>query len=115
VWSAGEYEKLREYDDAGWEQPLSIFQCHQNGQEDDRARLCAGWVACHGQDLLGLRIGVARGWIDPGVLDYTTDVPVFASGTEAAEHGERDIDFPGVQARAMVAKIVDSRADVKFA
>jgi hypothetical protein len=115
VWSADEYEKLREYDGQTWEQPLSIFQCHQNGPSDDRARLCAGWVACHGQNLLGLRIGVSRGRIDPGVLDYTTDVPIFASGAEAAEHGERDIDFPGTQACAMVAKIVDSRADARFA
>lgn len=115
VWSADEYEKLREYDGQGFEQPLSVFQCHQNERSDDRARLCAGWVACHGQDLIGLRIAVARGRMDPKVLEYTTDVPVFASGTEAADHGEADIDSPGEDACALVDKIVTRRPDVRFA
>jgi hypothetical protein len=115
VWTADEYAKLREYDSPTWAQPLRAFQCHQTGPEDRAARLCAGWVGCHGQDLMALRIGVVMGDIDPSVMDYQTDVPLFATGAEAAEHGEADIYAPGPAARAMVAKIAASREDVKFA
>jgi Family of unknown function (DUF6283) len=115
VWSAEEYAKLREYDNETWLQPHAVFQCHQTGPQDRAARLCAGWVGCHGQELIALRLGIASGTLDPSVMAYETDVPLFASGADAAEHGEADIDCPGEEARALMAKIVASRADVRFA
>lgn len=115
VWSANEYAKLRDYDGETWEQPPGVFQCHQTGPEDDgKARLCAGWVGCHGQELLALRLAVSRGDVDPEVMNYHTDVELFGSGTEAAEHGEADIEYPGEEAQALVAKIAANRADVTW-
>jgi len=114
VWSANEYAKLREYDNETYDQPLGVFQCHQTGPEDRSARLCAGWVGCHGQELLALRVGVATGDVDASAMNYTTDVELFDSGAEAAEYGEADIDAPGEAAMDMVAKIAASRADVGY-
>src|SRR5262245_17774253 len=104
VWSANEYEKLPHYDGPTHLQPMAVFQCHQHDRDSDKARLCAGWVACHGSELLALKIGVATGQLDPEVLAYTTDVEVFGSGEEACDHGLLDIDDPGPEARALVAK-----------
>jgi len=115
VWSADEYAKLRDYDNETYDQPLGVFQCHQSGPQDRAARLCAGWVGCHGQELLALRVGVASGQLDASVMAYETDVPLFASGAEAAEHGECDIEEPGEAALDLVAKIAASRADVGYA
>jgi Family of unknown function (DUF6283) len=115
VWSAAEYAKLREYDNETWAQPQGVFQCHQTGPQERAARLCAGWVGCHGDELLALRLGVARGDVDPSVMSYHTEVALFDSGAEAAEHGEADIDAPGEDALALVAKIAASRADVGWA
>lgn len=113
VWSAQEYDKLRRYDAETYDQPGGLFQCHQHGQDDQRARLCAGWVACHGVELLALRLAIARRRVDPAVMDYTTRVPVFGSGSEAAAHGMRDIARPGAAARALIDKIATTRPDVK--
>lgn len=41
LWGANEYAKLRDYDNPTWAQPPGIFQCHQTGADDDKARLCA--------------------------------------------------------------------------
>lgn len=112
IWHADEYRKLPCYDRPTYDQPVGLFQCHQNGQDSDQARLCAGWVAVHGQELLALRLAIASGRVDPSAMDYTTPVPLFASGTEAAEHGLRDIDRPGTAAHDLMAKIADRRPDV---
>lgn len=114
VWSAEEYDKLEEYDQPTHAQPMNLFQCHQNGADDAQARLCAGWVATHGERLLSLRIAVSMNRVPADVMDYETDVPCFESGTAAADHGRRDIDFPSDEAREMVAKICGRRDDVVF-
>jgi len=43
------------------------------------------------------------------VIEYQSPVPLFASGAEAAEHGIKDIEEPGEEARAMVAKLMELR------
>lgn len=111
VWSEDDYAKLRRYDAPTYDQPTGMFQCHQNGADDDQARLCAGWVAVHGQELLSLRLAVANGRVDPSVMDYTTPVPLFASGADAAAHGLRDIDNPSMEAIDLIAKITDRRPE----
>jgi hypothetical protein len=105
VWDEDEYEKLPGYDSPIAEQPPSVFLCHQQD-----GRLCAGWVACHDmEESLGLRVATVSGIVSPDVyeqtLAYTTDVPLFASGAEAALHGLSQLDDPGPQARALIAKL----------
>lgn len=113
VWSRDEYAKLLLYDAETYDQPLELFQCHQNGRDDDLARLCAGWVACHGVELLSLRVAVSAGRVAADVMDYSTSVPVFGSGAEAAAHGLRDIACPSEAACDLIDKIVKVRPDVE--
>lgn len=100
VWAANEYDKLPEYDGPMHTQPPARFDCHQRD-----GHLCAGWLACHGaENLLSLRVSavVHQRPVTAEVANYKTDVPVFASGQEACDHGKRDIDAPG---RAALKKI----------
>lgn len=116
IWSEGEYEKLKEYDAPTGFQPHGVFQCHQNDGDDPKARLCAGWAGCHGDDLLSLRLAVVMGSIDTdtyvAAVDYKSPVELFTSGEAAAEHGMRDIDDPSDEARQMMADIQRKRSDV---
>lgn len=115
VWDEKEYEKLTNYDLDTSLQPTGLFQCHQNDGDDPKARICAGWVACHGgENLLGVRIAVSLHGLDRSIFEYDTDVPIFDSGTAAALHGMRDMDEPGDTARSMIEKIIKNRGDVTF-
>lgn len=97
IWSQHEYDKLPRYDGETWEQSERLFMCHQRD-----GHLCGGWLACHGpQELLALRFHGSE--VDPSVLDYATDVPVFQTGAAARSHGMRDIAAPGPKARKMIA------------
>jgi hypothetical protein len=40
------------------------------------------------------------------LLDYSTDVPLFGSGTEAAAHGLADIDAPGEAAARQMSRLL---------
>jgi Family of unknown function (DUF6283) len=72
--------------------------------------VCAGWAAVHGsQRSLGLRVAALRGHDVTAVLEYRTDVPLFASGHEAAEHGRSGIEDPGEDARQAVGKVGRAR------
>ncbi|MBB5773758.1 hypothetical protein [Nonomuraea jabiensis] len=44
------------------------------------------------------------------VETYTSPVPLFASGTEAAEHGLADLDAPSLEAVRAIAKVDRRRA-----
>lgn len=115
IWAAEEYAKLPAYDAETPFQPPHLFLCHQTSADNPRARVCAGWVGCHGSDLLALRLAAARGIIDGTELDINriTDasVALFSSGADAADHGLRDIDTPGVRACEAMNKIADRRSD----
>jgi hypothetical protein len=94
VWHAEEYAKLSAYDGEIIEQVMKggtgLFMCHQRD-----GCLCAGWVGAHGTDnLLALRLHA----VHPSTWDYSSPIPLFASGEEAAEHGMRDIEQPGQKA-----------------
>jgi hypothetical protein len=105
IWAEEEYDKLEKYDLPTDEQPFQCFACHQ---ED--GHLCSGWLAYGDpQNLLSLRIGVAMGRVDPSAMNYSTSVPLFASGREASEHGKRDLIHPGPEALALGDKIVIRR------
>jgi hypothetical protein len=100
VWAYHEYEKLRGYDAPTGEQPMASFFCHSHEDE-----LCSGWVNVHeqrGNDraLLALRI-----W-PPDAPWTPTDVPLFDSGNEAADHGQRDIRNPDADACRTQARLL---------
>lgn len=105
LWSETEYVKLPPYDLETPYQPMEAFGCHQQ----DR-RLCAGWVAVHDmEESLALRVAVGVGNIHAedldAIFDYTTDVPVFASGEDACIHGMRDIEHPGREAKDAIRRL----------
>jgi len=102
VWDATEYSKLPEYDGDMGTQPVAVFHCHQKD-----GTVCSGWLGHRNpDDLLAVRLGLISGRLDPSCVDYTTDVPLFASGAEAAEHGVRDITAPSEAACNTIEKLV---------
>lgn len=114
VWEAVEYERLPEYDGATpIDQPTGVFLCHQYGRGPG-ARLCAGWVGCHGaENLFALRFALIRKDITPethqAAHEYVSPVPLFASGAEACEHGMSGVDAPDGDARDAIRKLERSR------
>ena len=74
--------------------------------DNEEARYCAGWVGCHDMDnSLALRfesMAMDNETLD-AFLNYRTEVPLFASGAEAAEHGMAEVAAPGPKA----AKVID--------
>lgn len=105
IWDDSEYLRLPSYDEPTAFQPPYVFLCHQK-----TGNLCAGWCGTHDMvENLGLRIAAATERISLEVMqaafDYKTDVPLFASGREACDHGLRDIEVPGRSARLMQASI----------
>lgn len=117
IWDSDEYERLRAYDRPTVSQPSRLFQCHQTGASDPMRRLCAGWCGVHADEAnLALRLAVAQDRISPdtyhAALAYTSPAPLFASGTAAAEHGQRGITEPDQAAVAAIEKILRTRADI---
>ena len=105
VWSADEYDKLPEFDGETWEQPASVFLCHQQN-----GCLCAGWVAVHDmENNMGMRFALASGMLTPATaaraIDYTTTVPLHPSGRAAAEFGKGEIETPSPRAIQLVQKL----------
>ncbi|MGN7186968.1 DUF6283 family protein [Microbacterium enclense] len=107
VWHPDEYAKLPAYDgDIAEQQSIAVFSCHQ-GDGD----VCAGWLGHRDPvDLLAVRVGIVDGRLDPSCAEYTTDVPLFDSGAEAAAHGTGDTLHPTGRAGAAIRKIVAVRA-----
>lgn len=109
IWDETEYAKLPRYDGGMAGQPAAVFHCHQ-GPENGGHHVCSGWLGHRDPlDLLAVRLGLIDGRLDPSCMDYTTEVPLFGSGAEAAEHGMRDIDAPGEDAQAAISKLVRKR------
>lgn len=108
IWHEDEYAKLPRYDDETHAQPTALFLCHSEGVAGTHA--CSGWLGHSDPSrLLAVRLGVVSGDVDPSCMDYTTDVELFSSGAEAAEHGRRDILRPSVRAAESIDKIVRTR------
>ena len=105
VWHAEEYAKLPGFDgETGYQTP-AVFYCHQQD-----GSVCSGWLGhTDPYHLLGVRLGISIGAIDPSCAEYTTDVPLFGSGQEAAEHGVSGIENPSVKAKVFIEKIMRVR------
>lgn len=109
IWAAEEYEKLPTYDGGTWEQMVqgahALFYCHQQD-----GNLCAGWAACHdARHLLAYRL-----WpVHPDTYTYSSPLPVFASGAEAAAHGLSGIAEPAADARRAITKLERKRGKRK--
>jgi hypothetical protein len=115
VWSQEEYDKLRGYDRPTVFQPVALWLCHHHDRSSPRRRVCAGWAGCHdGAELLAVRVALATGLLsvaDARALEtYTSPVPLFASGAQAAEHGLADLDAPSLEAVRAIAKVDRRRA-----
>jgi len=103
LWAAHEYAKLPGYDgdisDQVDAEAFQLFNCHT-----DRERLCAGWVSCHDMHN-NLAVRLHSGELDPMIYDYVSPVLLFASGSEAAAHGVRDIADPDFDSRLAADKL----------
>lgn len=105
VWSASEYDKLPGYDEPTPSQPARVFACHRHD-----GRVCAGWAGCHaGEHLLSLRLALLTGGMTvadyEATVAYSSPVPLFSSGAEAATHGKAEVEAPGAPARRVIAKV----------
>lgn len=48
------------------------------------------------------------------IYEYQSPVPLFSSGTEAAEHGMRGIESPSEEASRIREKIIRLRSDIEY-
>jgi len=108
VWAENEYEKLPLYDGSLVDQLVSgatgVFLCHAQP-----GRLCAGWVGTHDMtNNLAVQVAATVGGakIDPMIFTYTSPVPLFASGAEAAAHGLSSIENPSAEAKDRIALLL---------
>jgi hypothetical protein len=104
IWDETEYQKLPAYDGEIHEQTATaVFMCHQPAE----GHVCSGWLGHreYPEDMLAVRLGILRGVLDQSCLDYTTDVPLFESGAEAAEHGMKRFLDPQEDALSVIRKI----------
>jgi hypothetical protein len=107
VWDAEEYEKLPEYDNDTATQPPGVFLCHQQN-----GRACAGWAGCHDMtQSLGVRLACSVGAIEDvdAFFDFKTDIPLWATGEEAAAHGVESIQAPDAEAQKIIDKLLAKR------
>jgi len=100
VWAYHEYEKLRDYDEPTGNQPLATFHCHATPDE-----LCNGWAVVHTSrghefDLLALRFWHPENGIP------VSDVPLWSSGNEAADHGQAHIEDPDDKAIEVTSRLI---------
>jgi len=107
IWSRHEYEKLPHYDGEIFDQMMAgafgLFMCHQRD-----GCLCGGWLKTHGPDnLLALRMRD----VDPSVWTYDPPTPCWASGQEAHDHGVRDVEYPGADARRKIDGLLKQRGE----
>jgi hypothetical protein len=104
IWHPDEYAKLRDYDRPTGEQPVAAFACHATPDH-----LCHGWAVVGsnrgpGYDLLALRFAELVAGAPIEIPDPA--VPMFATGTDAADWGEADVDQPGPDAATTITRLV---------
>lgn len=100
VWAHDEYELLRPYDAETYAQPYAGFACHVSPDH-----YCNGWAIVHSTrdhefELLALRLR----WPDGGVP--VPAVALFASGGDAADHGQAGIEAPSGEAIEAICRLI---------
>jgi hypothetical protein len=108
IWVKEEYDKILPYDGEMWVQPRGVFLCHQND-----GSLCRGWLDCHGDNLLAVRLLCSRGDATSAAmikaLDEGPAVAVFNSAADASKHGRKAIRKPGKRAQVLMDSITRKR------
>ncbi|MCG7309704.1 MULTISPECIES: DUF6283 family protein [Brachybacterium] len=106
VWDRSEYDKLPAYDgDIPEQTSAREFSCHQQD-----GTVCAGWLGHRDPlELLAVRIGIIDGSLDPSCAEYSTTVPLWPTGADAARHGIASIDAPDERAQDTIAKLERTR------
>lgn len=99
VWSYHEYEKLRPYDEETMSQPFAPFMCHATPEA-----FCNGWAVVHSSrgnefDLIALRIGRV-------VPPEPSNISLFSSGNEAADHGQADLEDPSDESKMVAQRLM---------
>lgn len=102
LWAAHEYEKLRGYDEVTPDQPMAYFACHATPDH-----YCHGWAVVHMNrghqyELLALRFASFFGEIPIP----NPRIPLFDSGNDAADHGQRDLLNPSPEATAAADRLM---------
>lgn len=105
VWAKEEYEKLRDYDD---NTAYGIFLCHQTNASGVPTA-CKGWTTV-AQDSVAVRMGIAKGTLDPKEVYADCGVELHASGNAAADAGEAKIKRPPREAKAMINRLIKKGA-----
>lgn len=104
VWHYDEYEKLRAYDieyaKTGW---LSTFLCHHS-LDTEQDTVCRGWLSVH-CDSIAVRLAILRGAVTAEEAYAHVSVDLYASGNEAADAGQKNIEQPDEKARRIVEKL----------
>lgn len=108
IWEKEEYDKILPYDNPTMFQPPTMFMCHQQD-----GSVCRGWLDCHGDQLLGLRLACARGDIAPEDVSRAFEegpaVPVFKTADLASRHGRKAIEKPSKKAKTLINQIEKKR------
>lgn len=109
VWHPEEYDKLRLYDADTALQPSGAFRCHSTPEQ-----YCHGWAMVHGPDeLLSLRFARMRREWDGEVPESRGDL--FASGNEAADHGQADVECPSEDAIRFTMRLLGKHERLRTA
>ncbi len=105
IWSADEYRKLPQYDDAYQPVPaLAVFRCHQqNGT--GVPTVCRGWLAVH-PDSPAVRLAILTGELTRAQRDTPVDVALYDSGQEACLAGLAAIARPSTKALRAQARLL---------
>jgi uncharacterized protein DUF6283 len=116
VWLADEYEKLRAYDEPEFDPAhpeaqrlpeMAAFLCHHSLTRPGDT-LCRGWLSVHA-DSVAVRLTVATGKVTWEQVDAPVEVELYATGNEAADAGEVEIDRPGLAAMHAARRLMAQR------
>ena len=110
VWSASEYEKLREFDlDPEHGGPIAtVFHCHQENATGEPTA-CRGWLSVH-KNSIPVRMAQLKGQIDPEDVPLEKEPQYYLTGTEACLAGLSGVDRPSIEARLKIARLIDRGA-----
>jgi Family of unknown function (DUF6283) len=100
VWAPEEYDKLRRYDAPTCDQPAKAFMCHATP-----ARLCHGWAVVHSQRGHAFDLWALRLMFHDAEVPEVGAVPLFSSGNEAADHGQREVLSPSPEAEEALVRL----------